>query len=139
LGSHTIRNVSVLKSFFALLLLGPWFSCAVHCTLEMMTADKPLACCDNTQFGSNSSRTPASPDQCVCGWAKSGGYTYSKSASLVNAPTDAVLLFTVSSPCEQFSTDAALPKLIFSPPGLSASWQFAFRAALPARAPSLAS
>jgi hypothetical protein len=136
---YIIPNVRGLKSFFALLLLGTWFSCTAHCTLEMMTADKPLACCDNTKFGSNSSQAPASPDHCVCGWVKSGGYTFSESTPLVIAPTDALPLFTLSSPGEESFTDPALPKLIFSRPKFSTSWQFAFRTALPARAPSLAS
>jgi hypothetical protein len=119
--------------------LAVWFSCTAHCTLEMMTANKPLACCDNAKVGSNPSQTPASPEQCVCGWVKSGGYTFSKSASLVNAPTDVLLLFALSSSCEESLAAPALPKLIFSPPELSANWQFAFRAALPVRAPSFAS
>jgi len=136
---NIIGNVRALKSILALLLLGTWFPCTVHCSLEMMASAGPLPCCDNAKVGSNSSQPPASPDHCVCSWMKSGGYAFSKCAPLVSSPDDVLLVFTLSPLSEDSLTDLTLPKLIYSPPKFTTSWQFSFRTALPPRAPSVAS
>lgn len=135
---NIISSVRALKTFFVLLLLGTWFPCTVRCSMEMMASVEPLACCDNSKVGNDSSQTPASSEQCVCTWMRSGGYAFQKCAPL-NAPEDVLLLFTLSPHIEESPTDPALPKFVFSPPELSTSWQFYFRTASPPRAPSIAS
>ena len=132
---NTIRVVRPLKSFLVLLVLGMWFSCTVHCTMEMTA----LACCSGTKLGNNSNQTPASPEHCVCDWIKSGGYGFQKCAPLATAPQATLFLFVVSSDGEASQISPSLPTPNSSPPKFPVNWQFVFRTASSPRAPSFIS
>jgi hypothetical protein len=139
MSSAKIKNNSTYRVLLTSILLAAWYACTLHCSLEMMTSDEPLACCDDAKVASHSNHTPVSPDHCVCDWVKSGGYALSKCVALAPAPDNVLLLFTLPSFREDSLTDQSLPKPIDSPPEPVASWQFSFRTASPPRAPSMVS
>ena len=122
------------KAIVTVMVLAVWSACTVHCTIENLTAGSTVPCCNDE--GGQSGQAPGGPGQCVCSAIQAGGYvTHDK---VVSAPVPRLTLSQFVIPCD-FGDLPAGPGIVeaaLSPPEIVRSWQFCFRAALPARAPS---
>lgn len=113
-----------------------WVPITAHCQLESVAGLEFLRC------DSDSDHTSDNKEACGdgCCQVESGHYQVSRNQNI--APAVALLLATLD-----ILADFQLPKLAApsqglqpaSPPELSVTWQFIARAALPVRAPSVAS
>ena len=126
-----------LKAIVTVMVLAVWSACAVHCSLENLTGASEAPCCKDE--GGPSGRVPAGAEQCVCSTIQAGGYVSQENTRSTPAPLLSVL--PGNSPCdsEDSLTRPGVAEAALSPPEVVRSWQFYFRAALPARAPSLVS
>lgn len=128
------------KAILMVLFVGFWLAASTHCGWEQL-ADLPLFACQETANPSQSS--PASHcDDTFCQTVESGHYLspQQKSSDLLQAAVDLWLL----QPCVDAAAldetyDESPRVMVEPPPELPRRWQFVFRAALPARAPSIAS
>lgn len=123
------------KSILALLVLAFWMPCTARCELAK-SFEKVPECCE-----SNSHKSPdTDAGTCVCDAVASGGYHFSNSKMVVSAP---VLIYALADLFgHNFSLDEkSAPELIHSPQEIRTQtvWHFISRAALPVRAPSIAS
>jgi hypothetical protein len=129
--------VQPLKSIVTVLVLVVWAACTAHCAIESLCGGASPTCCN--EDGGGPERGPAGPEQCVCSAIQAGGYVSQEVAHTIPAPLDCVLVFVVAPE----PSDLAMPPGCVAPtsraPGAFQPWQFSFRAALPARAPSLVS
>ena len=125
------------KAIVAILLLAVWAGCATHCAIESLAGAAELACCN--EDGGQSDQAPHGPGQCVCTTMQTGGYVSHDSAVSAPLPLDGVCLFVVAPQQGELVTRPGNVELTPSPPRPLEPWQFRFRAALLARAPSLAS
>jgi hypothetical protein len=118
-------------------VLAVWAACTAHCAIESLSASAEPACCD--EDGGPSHQAPAAPGQCVCSAIQAGGYVSQDGALAIPLPVDCVVLLAVVPKPVDLATWSGSVEPASSPPGMSESWQFSFRAALPVRAPSLIS
>ena len=129
-------SCSLLKTIVTVLALAVLAACTGHCMIEN-SGGAGLPCCN--EDGGHSDQVPHTPGHCVCSAIRAGGYVSQDSAVSAPLPLDGFILAVVAP--EQVNL-AARPRHVepaASPPGVLGPWQFSFRAALPARAPSLAS
>jgi len=129
-------RVNRFKTIVSLVVLTLWASCTINCQIELLTHSETSACCN--EAGDKSNQTPAQDGHCVCSWVKSGGYISEK--SVVPLPLLVGLPLVMLSVCLEIPLpDARAGELIYSPPGLLASWHISNRAAAAPRAPSFVS
>jgi hypothetical protein len=121
----------------AILLLAVWAGCGTHCAIESLASAAEPACC--TEDGGQSDQAPHAPGQCVCSAFQVAGYVAQDSALPIPLPLDGVCLFAAAPQQSDLVTRPGSVELTPSPPGPVEPWQFFLRAALLARAPSLAS
>ncbi len=119
----------------ALLLVLTWAPLTAHCQLESVTGLELLQCPSGAQTPSSSHCDNSS----CCDW-ETGQYRLPQNQSpvaaywLALAPSEFTVIEVVSSPV--FGSPVIQ---VTGPAELAVTWQFAFRAALPIRAPSIAS
>lgn len=136
-----ILTVDILKSFLVLLLLGTWFPCAANCQLMMSRAAQNLVEHHDASF--QTAFNAGSDEDCqICDWVATGGCEQSETK--VVAPEFATVV--VPSFCQTILDEQLLAlksgcqtEWSTAPPELAATYHFAFRTALPPRAPSLIS
>ena len=126
-----------LKTIVTVLVLAVWSACAGHCAIEGLAGAAELACCH--EDGGQSDQAPHAPGQCVCTTLQTAGYVSQDSAASAPLPLSGVCLFVVAPQQGEALTRPGSVELTPSPPGPLEPWQFFFRTALLARAPSLAS
>jgi hypothetical protein len=129
--------VQHFKVIVTVLVLAAWSACSARCAVESLTGATALPCCD--EGGGQSDQAPAVPGHCVCTTIQSGIYVSQDSALSIPLPLDGVCLFVVATQLGGPLTGPGSVELTPSPPGPLVPWQFFLRAALLARAPSLAS
>ncbi len=129
--------MQALKTIVTVLVLAVWAACTAHCTIENLSACAGVPCCN--EDGGQSDQTPQTPGHCVCGAIQAGGYVSQDSAVAMPLPLEGVVLFVVAPEAADLPTGSGSVEPAASPPGALEPWQFLFRAALPARAPSLVS
>ena len=129
-------GVRHLKTIVTVLVLAVWAACTGHCMIEN-SGGAGLPCCN--EDGGHSDQAPHAPGHCVCSAIQAGGYVSQDSAVSAPLPLDGFMLPVVAPEQVDLPTQSVDVEPDASPPGALGPWQFSFRAALPARAPSLAS
>jgi hypothetical protein len=123
-------SVNRLKTIIAVVLLGLWIPAGSLCLIENAGLLAKNACCCDDQSSETS----------PCCALASAAYKMDE-----NAPTKALSLAQIFVSIDLANVDCSPPQFSHvaeygvSPPELSTSWQFSFRAALAPRAPSSAS
>jgi hypothetical protein len=131
------RLVARVRTPVALLLVALWFPITAHCQLESMGVLPALVHCAGDCSADDES---SQADSDACGVLESASYRIDETrlglpvidASVFFHGRVADFVLPAEAP---FATPAPAP----SPPILAANWRFLCRAALPPRAPSLAS
>lgn len=123
-----------LKTIVTVLVLAVWAACTAHCAIENLSGAAGVPCCKDD--GGRSDQTPHAPGHCVCSAIQAGGYVSQDSSLSIPLPLDGAVLFVVAPQQVDLRTQPVDVDPAASPPGALAPWQFSFRAALPARAPS---
>jgi hypothetical protein len=126
-----------LKAIVTVMVLAVWSACTVHCAIENLTGTAGLPCCN--EDGGQSDQAPNAPGHCVCGSIQSGGYVSQATALSIPIPLAGLCLYDVPPQDKDSLARPGIVEVTLSPPELVGSWQFFLRAALPVRAPSLAS
>ena len=134
-----MMDVRVFKTLLTLLLLANWFACTENCQLKKSRLVQNLAGHGRANFQAVSNNAD---DSRICNWIASGGCKNSESKIVVPK-----FVMTVLSTFWQATLDEqglALKSDLqtewsTAPPELSPTVHFTSRAALPARAPSIAS
>lgn len=132
-------GVRFLRKTLLVLTALLWLPLSSHCQLEVIPGLEFLSCCTHT------GKTPHQDNDCKtdgCESVESGFYkTEDRSVDITHPANVAMPAILVA-----LLLDASLPipagsnlDVSQSPPELSKIWQFASRAALPVRAPSIAS
>lgn len=129
--------MSRLRKLAAFLLVALWLPATLHCQLEGLGLDAIFACADQPAEAAHADDNGCTDDGCQT--IESGQITVAKSRVdlsllpvLVSTCTHCLLSVAPPTPAPEISAtrqDEMLP--------LQRTWQFARRAALPARAPSL--
>lgn len=122
----------LLKKFFILLLVLAWVPMTAHCSIESIPGLEFLAC-----KGETSNSTDHCKDTGCCSFESSALKTEN---AKVFCPV--VVFIAVYSQLAFLNVEPPKEKVIrvlAIPPELPQSWQFISRAALPVRAPSIAS
>jgi len=128
-------DVRFLRTVLTVLLALAWMPLTAHCQLERLTDLQELRC--------ESKATDSTPDTSHCGddccsW-ETAQYRLSSVQPLPTAPLLAVVAATLVS-LEQEDAHSLQPSAPpTAPPRPPKPWQFSLRAALPVRAPSIAS
>lgn len=116
---------------FALALL--WLGMPVHCQLEAVAASAFLTCCaDSSCPPQQDSDSNCAEDFCES--LESGDYFPQKFPAAVKLPAMPVICLEQPQPLQETVKPQA--PVADSVPLLTCSWQFAFRAVAPPRAPS---
>jgi hypothetical protein len=131
--------VSRLMKFAALLLATLWLPATLHCQLEGLGLDTLFACADQPAETAHTDGDTCADDGCQT--IESGQFAITKSKLDLSQPP---ALACVCVACFQHLAPPAPAPEIFAVHQdkmlpLQRTWQFARRAALPARAPSLIS
>lgn len=115
--------------FTALVVLALWLPTTVHCNLEALLSWQAETCC-----GDHAEKPSAPVDHCG---VEDGSYRMTTASVVVAAP-DLLLCWCGQVVWAAPAVEATAPAPDFSesPPGLTRTWQFVERAALPARAPT---
>lgn len=132
-------QVRLLKTVLTMLVLVNWFTCTVHCQFEKAGLFHKSA---KAEVAAQKA-TPdiASLDSDICDWVTTGGLHFSDSR--VSAPefSPASLVAFLAFAFSDLAALADEPQVRnewgLAPPELRSSVHFAFRTALPARAPSI--
>lgn len=133
----SLRSVQLLKQTVTVLVLAVWAACTGHCMIEASKSGADVACCH--QDGGPSDQAPHAPEHCVCSAIQVGGYVSQDGALSIPLPLDGPVLFVVAPEDADLPPQPGIVEPAVSPPRALKPWQFGFRAALPARAPSLTS
>src|SRR5688500_11569259 len=130
--------VQYLKAIWVVALALLWAPITSHCQLEAIPSlTALLACCDHEESAPHQDNDC---EQDACASVESGDYRTQEREALLVAP-DFVALEVAAVVIELASLPDEVSLGIFTtaPPEQHHIWQFAFRTALPVRAPSLAS
>ncbi len=126
-----------LNTIVTVLVLAVWAACTAHCAIENRSGAAGLPCCN--EDGGHSDQAPQAPGHCVCSAIQAGGYVSQDSSVSIPLPLDG-FTFPVDVPQQvDLPTRPGDVEPASSPPEALEPWQFSFRAALLARAPSLVS
>ena len=124
-----------LKAIVTVMVLAVWSACTVHCTIENLTAGSTVPCCNDE--GGQSGQAPGGPGQCVCSAIQAGGYVTHDKVVSAPVPLLTLSLFVIRCDLGELLAAPGIVEAALSPPEIAPPWQFCFRTALPARAPSL--
>lgn len=129
----SLTGVSKLNTILAFVMMVLWAPITSHCQLEVIPGLEFLQCSSDT-----SSHSDCEGDSCQS--VESVGYKIQDNPDLVPVPLP-VVAFMAALPAveEVLAKLSGVSFLTAAPPELSSCWQFAFRTALPVRAPSFAS
>ena len=134
-------EVRTMKTMLILLLALAWVPLNSHCLLESVPGFEFLICSTDQTDEDTSSSDPCSDGGCCS--VESAKYFSAWKPVTIPAGTE---ILAALPPARQWAFDSLSlhaqtlgPWPNTSPPVIPASWQFALRTALPARAPSLAS
>ncbi len=123
-----------IKSILVVLFALFWIGTTSHCTLEAVPGLEFLSCA-----GEEAAAEDSHCEDDGCEEVENGLY-FHQQINPVAAHVLAILPFDLFAPLEDFKSDAVKPGTILdSFPELPPSWQFVYRTALPARAPSFVS
>jgi hypothetical protein len=128
--------VRSLRLILTLLLALAWGPLAAHCRIESLTGLKMLRC-SNVEEGAPVGDSHCEGDTC-CSW-ESGQYRLPQGQMPVLVPLLAVVPAVAQVIEDAAAAETKEVSANESPPGASKPWQFALRAALLVRAPSIAS
>lgn len=121
-----------------LTLAALWLPVSVHCQLEQLPGLEFLSCCDHED-----TTAPHQDDDCegdACAVVESGLYKIEERQTSLPAPDLTPVMFQLLPLPAPISCNLARSGVGgTAPPEFSRIWQFVSRAALPPRAPSLAS
>ncbi len=121
----------------ALLLLALWMPATTHCKLEVLPGLDFLACSESDH------PIPHQDSGCekdACASVESGDYRIDYNPPLNLLPPSVLMPVTLDLlAAEPLPSDQYLTASHLSPPEMLKPWQFCMRAALPVRAPSIAS
>lgn len=132
---HLLRVRSV-KAMLALLLALAWAPLVSHCTLENFSGLAFLRCAPDSQTSAN---LPAHCGTSCCA-AEYGNYQLPGHQPELRPPDVAPsILALLAKPLPPLSSTPAVAPRASSQPDRPRTWQFSLRAALPVRAPSIAS
>ena len=124
------------KKILAGTLVVLWVPLTMHCRLEPLPGMEFLACCPDEDAAPHQD---SDCDDDACAVVESGSYKTENDLVAVPVPVLVPALFLT--PLLRLEVIPAVNHVAFeaSPPELSATWQFSFRAALRPRAPSFVS
>jgi len=135
-----VTEVKWLKTILVMAVLAFWLPATNHCRLELIPGLEFLACCghsEDEQAGEHHENECADD---LCAQVEDGLYKAESNQVVVEAPPASHLGVLPAALEQTPSPERAGPaRLDSSPPELSKTWQFSFRAAAPPRAPSLVS
>lgn len=138
---ETFPVVSRLSTLAALLLVALWLPATLHCQLESVGLEELFSCTGHASTDNDHDTRNQSDDCCdsFCQTVESGQFLFLKQRLTAAQPLAPVCLYQLS--ILTLSQSASVGERAWTrpdaaPPGQS-TWQFARRAALPARAPSL--
>ena len=131
---RSLKNILFVLAAFA------WLPMTSHCKLESVPGFEFLACISETNCHGESKPQGTVPEQSGCCSIEKSHYKSDQFRVTIQTPEmlpiEAASLFDLSS---VLPAEVCVGILNTGPPELSSSWQFSFRTALPARAPSLVS
>ncbi len=125
----------MLRTILTVLLAVAWMPLTAHCQIEQVTGLEILRCAPTETGGA-----PCSPSDggACCSW-ESGQYHQPAGQPEAAAPLVALVPPVVVMVERWTSAETGGRGLSEAPPGPPKPWQFSLRAALPVRAPSMAS
>ncbi len=128
-------DVRLLRTMLTVLLAVAWMPLTAHCQIEKVVEVEVLSCAP-AETGGTCDGSPCDGGSC-CAW-ESGQFHLPQSQPPAAAPLAAVLALvsTVATTQAAAAVDRVLDP---SPSDSRRPWQFSLRAALPPRAPSIAS
>lgn len=127
-----------LKNILFVLAAFVWLPMTSHCRLESVPGFEFLACLtESSCHGEQSSEKPA--DAGCCSVEKSEYKTEQFRVMLPSPHLLAISSVPLLDLANTLPAEVSIGILTAAPPGLTTSWQFSSRTALPVRAPSLAS
>jgi len=131
--------VQYLKTIWVVALALLWVPITSHCQLEAIPGlTALLACCDHEEAA-----TPHEDEDCqqdACASVESGDYRTQEHEPLLVSPDHiSIKVSAVVVELSSLRDEVSLQILATAPPEQHHIWQFAFRTALPVRAPSFAS
>jgi len=118
-----------------LALVALWAAASHHCKLEQFSVFDFLACTDHQETEAHH-ETPCETDGCAL--VESTLYK-TEDTQAISSPLPSVFSFLAVSDIHPAAPVARIDFSATVPPDLLVTWQFSLRAALPVRAPSLAS
>jgi hypothetical protein len=137
---QSITVVRSLKNILFVLAAFAWLPMTSHCRLEAVPGFEFLACVSENTCHGESKPQQSVPEQSGCCSVEK---THYKSDQLrITLPTPEMLAIAATPLGDLASAlpaEACVGILNTGPPELPATWQFSFRTALPARAPSIVS
>jgi hypothetical protein len=124
-----------------LLLALAWVPLMSHCRIEALTDLEILSCSTEDHHSTDDSGEPCGDDDTCCA-VEFAKYQSPRQQEIV--PVAAMLIEPVADFCAATATlplpaEVCLGILTAAPPDMPVGWQFTLRAALPVRAPSVAS
>ena len=123
-----------IKSILVVLFALFWIGTTSHCTLEAVPGLEFLSCAEDEAAADASH---CEDDSCE---EVENGLYFHQQVNPVAVPVYAILPFDLFAPVKDFIPNAVTSGTVFdSFPEFPPSWQFVYRTALPARAPSLVS
>lgn len=127
-----------LRQLACLLLVALWVPATAHCDFEAIGFDEIFHCSTDHHTPSADAKSSDTCEVVESGWIKRAP----SEIDLTIPTATCICLICAGTPLSLSSRDVAPPSLNehgAAPPELVRTWQFIFRAALPARAPSFAS
>jgi len=135
-----VADVKWLKTILVMAVLAFWVPATNHCRLELIPGLEFLDCCSHSEDEKASEHHENECSDDLCAQVEDGLYKAETNHVVVDAPPASCLGVLPVVLEHILSPDRASPiRPETSPPELSKTWQFSFRAAAPPRAPSLVS
>jgi hypothetical protein len=128
-----VTAVRCWKAIVSVLLLAVWAACTVRCGIENFSQGTKISCC--AEDSGQPKGSPDNSEQCVCSSLLSAGYVWQEVGWVVPLPLQTACLFDLSPSGNELLVARPLNSVVWA----LKPWQFTSRAALPVRAPSLAS
>ena len=117
-----------------------WIAANFHCQLESIPAFGFLSCCQHSEVEKTATHHENECAQDGCATVESGLYHQeARQDAPIKPPLDLVGFSLIWPPVERDASAAATVPSASFPPEFLKVWQFSLRAALPVRAPSIAS
>jgi hypothetical protein len=136
-----LQIVRTLRTWMVLLLALAWVPLMSHCRIEALTDLELFSCSTDEHHSTEDSGEPCGDDDTCCA-VEFAKYQSPRQQEIVPVAAMAILPaadFCSASAPLPLPAEVCLGILTAAPPDLPVSWQFIYRAALPPRAPSVAS